>query len=78
LAAFLGVDPPEVQITGDVNEAQTRYMGQSSEACAKLAFFHIGPNVDIELIEPDKNPNSIWRYDLDTKGEGFHHITFFI
>jgi hypothetical protein len=77
-AAFLGVEPPEIQITGDVNEAQTKYLGKSSEARSKLAFFHVGPQVDIELIEPDKNPNSTWRHDLDANGEGFHHIAFFV
>jgi hypothetical protein len=77
-AAFLGTEPPEVQITGDVTEAQTKYMGQSSEARSKLAFFHVGPHVDVELIEPDKNPDSTWRHDLDANGEGFHHIAFFI
>lgn len=77
-AAFLGVAPPEVQITGDINEAETKFMGAPSEARSKLAFFHVGPNVDIELIEPDKNPDSTWRQDLDKNGEGFHHIAFFI
>jgi catechol 2,3-dioxygenase-like lactoylglutathione lyase family enzyme len=77
-AAFLGVEPPEVQITGDAREAQTKYLGAPSEARAKLAFFHAGPNVDIELIEPDKNPASIWRRDLDANGEGFHHIAFVV
>jgi hypothetical protein len=77
-AAFLGVEPPAVQITGDVDEAQTKYLGARSEARSKLAFFHVGPNVDIELIEPDKNPNSTWRHDLDANGEGFHHIAFVI
>jgi hypothetical protein len=77
-AEFLGVEPPEIQLTGDVNEAETKYLGASSEARSKLAFFHVGPNVDIELIEPDKNPASTWRHDLDANGEGFHHIAFFV
>jgi hypothetical protein len=77
-AVFLGVEPPEVQITGDINEAETKYLEKSSEARAKLAFFHVGPNVDVELIEPDKNPDSTWRHDLDANGEGFHHIAFFV
>jgi hypothetical protein len=77
-AAFLGIEPPDVQITGDVDEAQTKYLGQSSEARSKLAFFHVGPNVDVELIEPDKDPNSTWRHDLDANGEGFHHIAFVV
>ncbi|MDR0707539.1 MAG: VOC family protein [Treponema sp.] len=77
-AAFLGVEPPEIQITGGVDEAQTKYLGKSSEARSRLAFFHVGPNVDVELIEPDKNPDSTWRRDLDANGEGFHHIAFFV
>jgi catechol 2,3-dioxygenase-like lactoylglutathione lyase family enzyme len=77
-AEFLGVEPPEVQITGDVNEAQTKYLGAPSEARSKLAFFHVGPNVDVELIEPDKNPASTWRHDLEANGEGFHHIAFIV
>jgi hypothetical protein len=77
-AKFLGVDPPPVQVTGTLEEAQTKYKGKPSEARAKLAFFHVGPNVDIELIEPDKDPNSTWRHDLDANGEGFHHIAFVI
>ncbi|MDR0758767.1 MAG: VOC family protein [Treponema sp.] len=77
-AEFLGVEPPEIQITGDVNEARTRYSGAPSEARAKLAFFHVGPDVDVELIEPDKDPASTWRHDLDVNGEGFHHIAFVV
>ena len=37
----------------------------------------MGPNVQIELIEPDHEP-STWRNDLDRKGEGFHHIAFVV
>jgi hypothetical protein len=76
-AEFLGVEAPPINLTGDINEAQTKYLGQPSEARAKLAFFHVGDNVDIELIEPDKNP-STWRHDLDANGEGFHHIAFVV
>jgi hypothetical protein len=74
-AAFLGVDNPEIQLTGAIEEAQTKYLGQPSEARARLAFFNVGDNITIELIEPDKNP-STWRNDLDKNGEGFHHIAF--
>jgi len=76
-AEFLGVPPPEIQVSGDINESETKYLGEPSESWAKLAFLHVGPNVDIELIEPDKHP-STWRHDLDTNGEGFHHIAFVI
>jgi len=77
-AKFLGVEPPPVQMTGDLSAADTKYMGKPSEARAKLAFFPVGPNVTIELIEPDADPASTWRHDLDANGEGFHHIAFFV
>jgi methylmalonyl-CoA/ethylmalonyl-CoA epimerase len=76
-AAFLGVALPEIQLTGEMREAHTKYLGEPSETRAKLMFFHVGENVDIELVEPDKNP-STWRHDLDANGEGFHHIAFVI
>ena len=75
-AAFLGVEAPQI-IVGDVEQAQAKYLGEPCKACAKLAFFNVGENVSIELIEPDKNP-STWRHDLDKNGEGFHHIAFII
>jgi hypothetical protein len=77
-AEFLGVEPPEIQITAEESDARTKYRGAPSEARAKLAFFHVGPQVDIELIEPDKDPASTWRHDLDANGEGFHHTAFVV
>jgi len=74
-ARFLGVEYPGYIITYVEEKAQTRYEGKPSKARAKLSFFHVGPNVDIELIEPDHEP-SVWRRDLDKNGEGFHHIAF--
>ena len=77
-AEFLGVEPPEIIVTAEIQEAQTKYLGKPSETRSKLAFFHVGDNVSIELIEPDKNPASTWRHDLDANGEGFHHIAFVV
>jgi hypothetical protein len=77
-AAFLGVEPPAIQLTDTIDKTQAEYLGNPSEARSKLAFFHVVGNVDIELIEPDKNPASTWRHDLDANGEGFHHIAFVV
>jgi len=74
-ARFLGVENPGYTVTDIEEKAQTKYMGKPTKARAKLSFFHVGPNVDIELIEPDLEP-SVWRRDLDQNGEGFHHIAF--
>lgn len=76
-AEFLGVDVPDIYMTDTEDIAQTNYLGKPTSARTKQAFFHVGPNLDIELLEPDKEP-STWRHDLDTYGEGIHHIAFVI
>lgn len=76
-ADFFGIEKPQYIVTGTYEEAQTEYMGAPSKARAKLAFFDIGPTIQLELIEPDQEP-STWRHDLDTCGEGVHHIAFHI
>ncbi|MCL2204354.1 MAG: VOC family protein [Defluviitaleaceae bacterium] len=76
-ADFLGMDNPGWSLTGELKDAQTEFRGQPSPARAKLAFFPVGGNLTIELIEPDAHP-STWREDLDKNGEGVHHIAFII
>jgi methylmalonyl-CoA/ethylmalonyl-CoA epimerase len=71
---ILGIEP-RLTITDPLEKAQTQYLGKPSKARAQLAFFTVGPNLEIELIEPDKEP-STWRHDLDANGEGVHHIAF--
>ncbi|WP_121610726.1 VOC family protein [Mesobacillus foraminis] len=73
---FLGVEPRFAE-TDAYDQAQTEYKGEPSQARARLAFFSVGPSLDIELIQPDEHP-STWRHDLDQKGEGVHHIAFTI
>jgi methylmalonyl-CoA/ethylmalonyl-CoA epimerase len=74
-ADFLGVETPEIRMTDEAQKARTRYRGKPSAARATLAFFDIGPGIQLELIEPTAEP-STWRDDLDRKGEGFHHLAF--
>ena len=74
-AAMLGVEEPGYIVTGPIEETQAEYMGKPCEATAKLAFFHVGGNLTIELIEPDQTP-SVWRDDLNKRGEGVHHLAF--
>lgn len=74
-AKFFGVEKPEIGITGEYEDAKTLYEGKPTRGRTKQAFFDIGPNIQIELLEPDHEP-STWRHDLDTYGEGVHHIAF--
>ncbi len=76
-AAFLGVEPPETSLScGDYAVTQTMLEGKPApEADAKLAFFDVGPGLQIELIEPNEAP-STWRKFLDEHGEGMHHLAF--
>jgi catechol 2,3-dioxygenase-like lactoylglutathione lyase family enzyme len=71
---IFGVDRPPISITAEREQAKTTFVGEPSEARAKLAFFKMGP-VDIELIEPIGGP-STWQQFLEEKGEGVHHIAF--
>ena len=76
-ADFFGIEKPNWMLTDGYDKTQAEYMGKPSNAKAKLAFFNVGPNMTIELIEPDNEP-STWRDDLNKYGEGVHHIAFAI
>jgi 4-hydroxyphenylpyruvate dioxygenase-like putative hemolysin len=66
---------PKVIITDPAEKAHTRYRGQPTQGRAKLAFFQLGSQVSLELIEPVGGP-STWQEHLDKHGEGMHHIAF--
>ncbi len=72
-----GLPRPEVHITDSYEQARTTYDGQPTQARAKLAFFQMGEQLTIELIEPLGGP-STWQEFLENKGEGVHHIAFMI
>ena len=74
-ADFLGVAVPPIQVTDSLEKSRATYRGNPTQARAKLAFFDIGPGLQLELIQPDEKP-STWREDLDRKGECVHHIAF--
>lgn len=75
-AAFLGVEVPPTQPSGDYAITQTQYKGESApEAACKMAFFDVGPGLQLELIEPNEQP-STWRSFLEEHGEGMHHVAF--
>ncbi len=73
---ILGLSQPQVIITDPREVAHTQFRGQPTDARAKLAFFEMG-QVPLELIEPIGGP-STWQEFLDEKGEGVHHIAFFV
>lgn len=74
-ATLFGVEVPPIIITAPESEAHTRYQGAPTEARAKLAFFKMGEQMSLELIEPIGGP-STWRDFLEQKGEGVHHLAF--
>ena len=76
-ADFLGVENPGFTVTNVYEEARTKFKGKPTAARSRLAFFKVGANLSIELIEPDNEP-STWRESLDKNGEGVHHIAFVI
>lgn len=76
-ADLFGVEMPKIFMTGTQELAKTVYLGEATPARTKQAFFNVGDNLQIELLEPDHEP-STWRHDLDTYGEGIHHIAFVV
>jgi catechol 2,3-dioxygenase-like lactoylglutathione lyase family enzyme len=75
-ADFLGVEPPPHTDCGDYAVTRTVLNGEPApEANSFLAFFNVGPGLQIELIQPNE-ANSVWRDFLEQHGEGIHHIAF--
>ncbi len=66
-----------VSETAPYEQSHTTFNGAPTPARIKQAFFDVGPNINIELIEPDHNP-SAWRSYLDEHGECVHHIAFWV
>jgi methylmalonyl-CoA/ethylmalonyl-CoA epimerase len=75
-AKLLGVDPLETIHTQPGSEVNMVVRGAPANATCKLAFFDLG-NIQLELIEPDGQP-SAWQEPLDERGEGLHHIAFWV
>lgn len=75
-AEFLGVEEPEAVLCGEYEITKTEYKGEAApEANSYLAFFDVGPGLQLELIQPNEHP-STWRNYLDEHGEGIHHVAF--
>jgi len=70
----LGIDPPSIIITDNVDIAHTQYQERPTPAQARLAFFDLG-QVTLELIQPVDEP-STWNDQLVVHGPSLHHIAF--
>ena len=75
-AEFLGLPEPPLVDIGDPEITKTEYMGKPSpNSKCVMAFFDVGPSLQIELIQPNEE-HSTWRDCLDKNGEGIHHLAF--
>jgi len=75
-AAFFGIEPPNHFDGGEFEVTGTTVNGEPAPyANCWMAFFNAGPNVQIELIQPN-GIKSTWQDYLDEHGEGIHHIAF--
>ena len=75
-ATFLGVDVPDTVDGGEYSVTGTTFMGSPAPtANCLMAFFDVGPAMQLELIQPNEAP-STWRNFLNEHGEGMHHIAF--
>jgi methylmalonyl-CoA epimerase len=75
-AEFFGIPVPSTVEAGEYEITQTVYKGEPApNAKCKMAFFNAGPNMQLELIQPN-GEKSTWQDFLDEHGEGIHHIAF--
>jgi catechol 2,3-dioxygenase-like lactoylglutathione lyase family enzyme len=75
-AEFLGQDLPGIVDGGSYEVTGTVVYGKPApEANCRMAFFSIGPGLQLELIQPN-GVESCWQDFLDQHGEGLHHIAF--
>ena len=73
-AEFLGVDVPATIQGGEYEITGTTYKGKPApDAKCQMAFFNVGSNLSLELIQPN-GVSSVWQDFLDENGEGIHHI----
>lgn len=73
-AEFFGVEVPPVVHSGAPERVKGHYKGEDTDATCLMMFFDMG-GLQLELIQPDEKP-SVWRDDLNARGEGPHHVAF--
>lgn len=77
-AEFFGVPVPPTCDGGKYEVTGTTVEGKPApDANCWMAFFDVGPNTQIELIQPN-GVKSTWQDFLDEHGEGIHHIAFVV
>lgn len=77
-AEFFGVPEPIHFDGGQFEVTGTTVHGEPApRANCLMAFFDVGPNTQIELIQPN-GEKSTWQDFLDEHGEGIHHIAFHV
>lgn len=75
-AEFLGLPVCKTIDTGKYEVSQTWYNGAPApDANINMASYKVGPNLYLELMQPNGFPSE-WQDQLDTHGEGIHHIAF--
>lgn len=75
-AEFYGVDVPPHFDGGKFEVTGTTIEGEPApDANCWMAFFDVGPGLQLELIQPNGH-KSAWQDFLDEYGEGLHHIAY--
>jgi methylmalonyl-CoA/ethylmalonyl-CoA epimerase len=76
IAKLFGFQEAPYEMIGEYEFANTTYMGKPTPAKAKATFYNMG-QLDLEIIEPRGEP-STWNDFLKEKGEGIHHIAWYV
>ncbi len=71
---FFGLDPMSFAETPD--SGNKTYKGEPEDFACRMAFYRFG-TLDVELVLPLRG-QSVWQDFLDKRGEGLHHIQFWV
>lgn len=75
--AILGFDyPPDIKPTRGHDQTDATYHGQPTDARAKISCVDRG-QIQLEYLQP-LGPPSAWQDFLDQRGDGIHHIAFYV
>lgn len=76
ISKLFGLQESPYEMIGEYELANTQYMGEPTPAKGKGTFYNMG-SLDLEIIQPVGGP-STWNDFLQEKGEGIHHLAWYV
>jgi len=76
IASLFGLEESPYEMIGEYELANTKYKGKPTPGKAKATFYEMG-SINLEILQPVGGP-STWDDFLKEKGEGLHHVAWYV